>query len=292
MTIGLRAHDFGMHENADRLGLHIEQTVHGPTFVHLAPARCIQDSPSPPDYDRNWAEHTKTALLKHHVSVAILGCHINPIHPDRQERGKELRKFSKALEVVRFLGTDMVCSETGSARADCSYTPETYEPRHFDELVESTGILVEVAAGYDAMVVYEGGQHTLNTFPRIERLLNLFPSDRLGLLFDPVNLVPPAGIPERDGSVRFKPTRDAQERYIRDALDRFADRIRLIHVKDYVMQENGLKSGGIPAGKGVLDWKLVFRLLGEYGVKAPMTLENCPPEDVAFSLAYLDSCRQ
>lgn len=288
-SIGFRAHDWGLHDSVEDLARHLAATRH-PVSVHLALSRCVRQVPDVLSWDEAYAASVRGALGRYGVSVAILGCHINPIHPDPQEREKDLERFRTCLRLAPSFGCTIVSSESGSAKPDCSYTPETYEPAHFDELAASTATLVDAAERYGAIACYEGGQHTLNTFPRIERILKEFPSPHFGILFDPVNLVPPTGIPEADGSVRWKPTAEAQKRFLCDALDRFADRIRCMHVKDYRMQENGLKSAGLPAGQGVLDWALLFRVLDSYGIDVPMTLENCGPDDAPAALAYLDRC--
>ncbi len=289
--IGFRAHDFGMHPSAADLAHQIAGFAK-PTFVHLALKRCVEDARDPKDYDTTYAAQIRSAMEKEGVRIAILGCHINPIHPDPEARKLDLERFSISLRMAPAFGCKIVSSESGSAKGDCSYTPETYEPTYFDELVQSTATLVEAAEKADTIACYEGGQHTLNTFSRIERILKEFPSPHFGLLFDPVNLVPPTGIPEPDGSVRWKPSAEAQKRFIGDALDRFADRIVAVHVKDYRMQEDGLRTGGMPAGKGVLDWALVFRMCEEYGIHASMTLENCGPIDAPAALAYLSACQR
>ncbi len=289
--IGFRAHDFGMHPSAADLARHIAGFAK-PTFVHLALKRCVEKARDPKDYDTAYATQIRNAMEDEGVRIAILGCHINPIHPDPEARELDLERFSLSLRMAPAFGCKIVSSESGSANSDCSYTPETYEPIHFDELVQSTATLVEAAEKAGTVACYEGGQHTLNTFSRIERLLKEFPSPHFGLLFDPVNLVPPTGIPEPDGSVRWKPSAEAQKRFIGDALDRFADRIVAVHIKDYRMREDGLRTGGMPAGKGVLDWTLAFRMFKEYGIRAPMTLENCGPADVPVALAYLSACQR
>ncbi len=288
--IGLRAHDFGLHPTIGDMARHIASFVK-PVSVHLAPRRCIANAPDPLSYDEAYAKKMQMDLAAEGVSIAILGCHINPIHPDKKDRKSDLERFCASLRFSKAFGTNLVATESGSANADCSYTPETYEPCWFDALCESTSLLVEEASRSDVVACYEGGMHALNTHMRLERILREFPSPHFGLLYDPVNLVPFTGIPEKDGSVRRKPSLDAQKRFVSDALDRFGDRIMAMHVKDYRMEENGLKSGGIPAGKGVLDWSLIFRLLEEYKIHVPMMLENCGEADVKFSLEYLASCQ-
>lgn len=289
--IGFRAHDWGMYPSASELAKAIS-SVSRPTFVHLAPRRAILQAPDPRAYTTDYATQIRKEMEEWGVGIAILGCHINPIHPDKEEREADLERFCHALEIAPFFGCRIVASESGSAKADCSYTPETYESRHFDELIESTARIVGSAERSGSLACYEGGQHTLNTPSRIERILMTFPNPHFGLLFDPVNLVPPTGIPEKDGSVRFHPSEDAQLRFIADHLDRYANRIVAMHVKNYRMQENGLKTAGMAADKGVLDWKLVFRMLESYGVKAVMTLENCSPGEAPSTLAYLSACQQ
>lgn len=193
------------------------------------------------------------------------------------------------MRFSRAFGCPVVGTETGSARPDCGYDLRTAEPLYFDTLLRSVERLLTTAERYDAIVALEpvAKVHTICSVERMVHVLEKFPSEHLKVIYDPVNLTPWSGIPERDGSVRAVPTREAQETFFRSAFNAFAHRIVAIHAKDYILDENGVKAGDKSLGTGVMDWELFFSLMDEYHVTAPVLLENQNPMTVDQTIARL-----
>ena len=153
----------------------------------------------------------------------------------------------------------------------------TYEPENFDLCLKTIDQLVNAAETYDALACIEpvSHHHTISTVERARKVSETFKSEHFGFIYDPVNLVPYTGIPESDGSVRERPSDEAQERFFRSAFDAWGSRIKTIHIKDYRLNPvDGTKIGNLMAGTGVINWKLFFRLMDEYRIQVPMSMEN------------------
>ena len=123
-----------------------------------------------------FALRIKEAFDARGVSIAVLGCYINPIHPDIAERKRQLKRFEEHLKVAPILGALMVGTETGSIRPDCSYHPDTAEPENLETLYTSLDRLVEYAAKVGSVVAVEAvaKQNTICTIERMARLSERF----------------------------------------------------------------------------------------------------------------------
>ncbi len=290
MEIGFRAHDFGKFDSVESLASTIE-TYKKRSQIQLALNKVIPSSPKYSEYTPEYISSVRDTLREHGVSVAIIGCYINPVHPDPSIREDHLRRFERNLELHEEFGCRYVGTETGSANPDCSYNPLTFEEENFSLFLSSVERLLRKAEDVGAVVTLEAvsRQHTICSAKRMRRVLDTFRSDNLKVIYDPINLTSWLGIEEEDGSVREKPSKEAVERAVRADLDLLAPDIVAIHAKNYVLDSNGWKIGNKPLMEGVVDWSVIFSLLREYGIDVPILLENLKPSTLKETLLYLDS---
>ena len=287
--IGYRAHDFGSFESAEALGERIESIR--PGCIQLALNKVIPTARPWQEWDEEYISDIAATLHRHGVDIAIIGCYINPVHPDPSAREDHLRRFERNLELHKEFGCRYVGTETGSANPDCSYNPLTFEEENFSLFLSSVERLLRKAEDVGAVVTLEAvsRQHTICSAKRMRRVLDTFRSDNLKVIYDPINLTSWLGIEEEDGSVREKPSKEAVERAVRADLDLLAPDIVAIHAKNYVLDSNGWKIGNKPLMEGVVDWSVIFSLLREYGIDVPILLENLKPSTLKETLLYLDS---
>lgn len=274
LQFGLRAHDFGRY-TAENLADVIAQ--HQPASIQLALSKALTDfTGNTGSMSPGAARHVREALAARDIAISILGCYINPIHPDPVEREKALRKFEEHLRYARDFGCAVVGTETGSLNPDCSWHPETSGDKAFDTLTESVERLVRTAEKTGAIVGIEpvAHQHTVHSVERMAELIRRIPSPALGVIWDPVNLIPLSGIP------------GTQEEFFLEALDTFGERIVAVHLKDFRMTE-GKKDGTLPAGTGELDLPLFIRLLTSRKPGIDVLLENTSPKTVGETLALV-----
>ena len=64
-------------------------------------------------------------LGKRGLHVSVLGCYINPVHPDEAARRREVDRFIERLRYAKDIGADMVGTETGRFSPDMAVTALT-----------------------------------------------------------------------------------------------------------------------------------------------------------------------
>lgn len=289
-NIGFRAHDFGSFGSALALGERVAQTK-SPAVIQLALNKVIPSSRPWTEWDEEYISAVRDDLAKSGVSAAVVGCYINPVHPDEEARKKEVARFRRSLELSKAFGCPVVGTETGSWSSDISYNPGTYTDKVFSVFLRSLEEMVSAAEANGAVCAIEpvAHSHTICSAARLARVLETFPSDHLRVIFDPVNLIPVNGIAEADGSHRAVPTPEAFRSFWNEALDAFGDKIVAFHCKDYVLGPNGLKKGDMPVLTGVFDWKGFFRELDRRGIDKPILLENHNPATLPETIPILES---
>jgi sugar phosphate isomerase/epimerase len=268
LRIGLRAHDYGKlppESLADTLA------AFKPASIQLALAKAFPGAPAPGALNPGYARGIWDIFNRRGISIAVLGCYINPVHPDADEREKMLRRFEEHLRFAGDFDCPIVGTETGSRNPDCSWHPDTQKPETFDLLCASVERLVTCAekCGSIAGIEPVADQHTISTIEKTAKLLELFPSPALKIIYDPVNLIPSSGLTEAQGS------------FFARAFDSFGNSIAVIHAKDFRM-EGGKKSGALPAGTGELDYRSLLALLARKKPGIDILLENGVPETISL----------
>lgn len=269
MELGIRAHDLGtlpMEESAVRIA------ELGLTQVHLAPAKAIsQWNRAAEESQPRLAGKIAEVYRRRGISTAVLGCYIDPVDPDDERRRANLNRFADYLRLAKQFGAPVVGTETGDPAGLGS-------KRAFTTLIEGVGKLLEVAEREGVAIGIEpvAERHTLSTWEKVEELLTRYPSPRLGLIYDPVNIFPGR-----------RPEDMACE--IRGFFERFGDRILAVHAKD-LDYRGGEKAWRLPAGAGELPYQTLCRCIHEYTPEAPILLENTDPATAAAAAAYVRHC--
>ena len=280
LRFGLRAHDFGRFP-AEVLAEKIQ--VYRPASVQLAPSKAFPGIPAEPGYlSPGFARWTKEIFAARGMAIAVLGCYINPVHPDGDELERQLRRFEEHLRFAIDFGCPLVGTETGSLNPDSSWHSGTQDEATFDRLCSSVERLVRIAERCAAIVAIEpvADQHTISSIEKTQALIKRIDSPALGIIFDPVNLIPQAGLGE------------SQAAFFQRAFDAFGSRIVAVHAKDFRFEKGG-KSGTVAAGlgeaegSGVFDFAALFRLLQAKKPGIDVLLENTSPATAAAALAFV-----
>ncbi|MCL2833057.1 MAG: sugar phosphate isomerase/epimerase [Treponema sp.] len=273
IQIGLRAHDYGKlppEQLADILA------DYHPESIQLALSKALDPSPGPGALSPGYARRIQKIFERQNISIAVLGCYINPIHPERDEREKALRSFEEHLRCAGDFGCALVGTETGSLNANCSFHPDTQNEQTFDLFCKSAERLLNCAEKCGSIAAIEpvAYQHTISSIEKMQALIERFPTPALGIIWDPVNLMPVDGL------------RESQQSFFTRTMDAFGDRIMAIHAKDFRM-ENGRKKGDLPAGTGDFDWPVFLKLLIERKPNIDILLENTRPATARSVIAFL-----
>ncbi len=278
LRFGLRAHDFGCFPPeilADRI--QVLGPALGPASVQLAPSKAFPGIPAAPGHlSQEFARRTREIFAARGMAIAVLGCYINPVHPDGDELERQLRRFEEHLRLAGDFGCTLVGTETGSLNPDCSWHPGTQDQGIFDRLCASVERLVRAAERCGSIVAIEpvADQHTVSSIEKTEALIARIDSPALGIIFDPVNLIPQGGLGE------------SQAAFFGRAFDAFGSRIVAVHAKDFRLK-GGRKSEAVAAGSGNFDFATLFGLLQAKKPGIDVLLENTSPATAAAALAFV-----
>ena len=271
IILGTRAHDFGklpVEELAQKIA------EDGVSCVQLALSKAIGGI----DTELNrlspgLANYIGETFHRHHIKIAILGCYVNLIHPDLDTRKNLLNRFKEHLRFARDFGCSIVATETGSVNADYSFHPDNHGEVAFQTLLKSVTELAEEAEKFGVLACIEGvSQHVANSPQRIKRVLDIIPSNNLQVIFDPVNFLSTENYQEQD-------------RIISESFDLFGDKMMSLHAKDFKIEGDQLITA--PAGKGQLNYTLLFKLLKIHKPYIYTVLEDTKPEMLAESMSFI-----
>lgn len=292
LNIGFRAQDFGFFQNPRDLAKTVAE-IKSPSEIHFAFRKIVPEGFA--DW-KNWNEDYIASIAKdfsdYGVHFGVVGINMNPVHPDEEQRKIQVDRFIRGLELNKAFSSHVIGSETGSWTTDNEgFSAMTYEPKVFDIFLRNLDRMLDAAIRYDGVIALEpvAFHHTLSTVERTSYVLEKFNDEHLMLLYDPINLIPQTGIPEKDGSVRQVPSLEAQKAYYTTALDAFSGRIVAMHLKDYILKEDGYKKGNCPALTGVFDTKGFLEEVQKRNINVPILLENLDPKTVRETLKTLDS---
>lgn len=273
---GLRAHDLGRRPAED---LADALAQYHPAAIQLALSKALPpDEAATGSLSPGYARRLRRIFDARGIAIAVLGCYINPVHPDPHKRNQELSRFEEHLRFVRDFGCTVVGTETGYRSTDGSSHPDTDTAETLDLLCHSLERLLRTAEANSAILGVEAvaGKHTISSIEKMTTLLQRLDSPNLQVIYDPVNLIPPTGLTE------------PQETFFRRAMEAFGSRIVAVHAKDFRM-DGGQKLGTLPAGSGSLDYPALFRVLKQQKPWIDVLLEDCSPASAGNALSYLRS---
>ncbi|MCM3537382.1 sugar phosphate isomerase/epimerase family protein [Priestia endophytica] len=271
MNLGIRGHDI---EKNDLEELVEEIEKKGLTSVQLALSKSLDyvntdlGSLSP-----GLAHYVGSTFQKHGIQIAVLGCYINMIHPDKVERRKGLERFKEHIRYARDFGCSIVGTETGNVNAEIFYTTENFKEEPFQEVVESVRELVEEAEKFGVIVGIEAGvNHPIYSSKVMRRLLDCVNSNNLQVIFDPVNLLTIDNYKKQD-------------EIFEEAFNLFGDRMVILHAKDFIVENQMLKPAAV--GKGLLNYDLVMKLIKEKKPFINILMEDTQEPFIDESIVFL-----
>ncbi|RAS81462.1 sugar phosphate isomerase/epimerase family protein [Priestia endophytica] len=271
MNLGIRGHDIEKN-GLEELVEEIEKK--GLTSVQLALSKSLDyvntdlGSLSP-----GLANYVGSTFQKHGIQIAVLGCYINMIHPDKVERRKGLERFKEHIRYARDFGCSIVGTETGNVNAEIFYTTENFKEEPFQEVVESVRELVEEAEKFGVIVGIEAGvNHPIYSSKVMRRLLDCVNSNNLQVIFDPVNLLTIDNYKKQD-------------EIFEEAFNLFGDRMVILHAKDFIVGNQMLKPAAV--GKGLLNYDLVMKLIKEKKPFINILMEDTQEPFIDESIVFL-----
>jgi L-ribulose-5-phosphate 3-epimerase len=271
VRLGIRAHDLGRF-SACKLARRVASG--GFDCVQLALGKALEgvDFSSGVISDA-CADEVREAFRSHKVGIEVLGCYINPIHPDLEVRRSLLNWFKEHLRQARRFGCNLVALESCSLNADHSRHPGNHGEEAFAIFLTSMRELVSEAASYGVVVGIEAvTSHVISSPEKLAVLLDEIPSPHLQVVFDPVNLL------SADNHLD-------QQQVIERSLRAFGDRIAVVHAKDFRMVDRQIQF--CPAGTGQMDYSTILSWLVKQLPSVAILLEEAGPDAAGSSQTFI-----
>lgn len=264
MKIGVRAHDLAKGVSEEELAKTISD--YGFSYLQLVFPKALKDY----SYDDEYVKSLAHRLKEKNLSVAMLGAYFNPVHSDPAVVNKGISNFKANLRIAHLLGHPPVGSETGSYND----SPWTYVPKnHTEEAYVATKKVFRELVSYAEEVgedisIEPAWGHVIYSPEVLERLVKELNSKHVYVTIDLFNLLNADNFVDRD------------EIFL-DALTRFNDRIRILHLKDAVVENEELKQ--VAPGKGGFHYPKMIEAAKRYCPKAILVFEGVGPSDIGKS---------
>jgi L-ribulose-5-phosphate 3-epimerase len=271
IRIGVRAHDFGCLPAGE---LAAKIAAKHLVCAQLAPGKAIAGLTMKPGVlNPGLAFEIGQAFREKGVQIAVLGCYVNPLHPDPATRRSLLGLFKEHLRYARDFGNGLVALETGSVNADYLPHPDNHTESAFQQSLASISELVAEAEQCGVIVGIEPvATHAVSTPQKMRRMLDTIASSSLQVVFDPVNLL------SLDNHLE-------QERILGESLDLFGDRIAIIHEKDFVVKHKEFTC--TRTGRGMLRHDLVMKFAVQQKPGISILLEDANEQTAQECMQFL-----
>ncbi len=237
MKFGLRGHDIG--DSFDEM---IEKAVsNGVEVLQLALAKTLADVDFYKiGYSKELSLKIKNALEENNISVSVLGCYINPVEQDAEGLEKNLVLFENFICYAKDFNAKVIGTETG-----CLDTLEaTRSEENYQFFLKNLKRLVKKAEENDVVIGIEPVSIFTVYSPEImARVLSDINSDNLAVIFDLSNIITVENFME-------------QHKIIDAAFDLPGNRIKVVHLKDFVIEDNKKKFATV--GTGLYDIEYLF----------------------------------
>lgn len=233
--LGIRAHDLGCMSP-----FQLKQTLahYHLDSVQLAIGKAIHSTTDNEELTSELASAIKAYFKPEEITV--LSCYINPSLPNERERRMEIDRFKKFIAFASLLGEGIcVGTETGSMVADCSFHPWNHSEEAFEIFLSSLAELTAYAKQFHVNIGIEPVvRHVVHSPKRVKQMLERVNADNLFIIYDPVNLLTTENY-------------QAQKEQMEECKTLFGEKIKVIHLKDFVIEEEKMKATAV--GRGLLE---------------------------------------
>jgi sugar phosphate isomerase/epimerase len=247
-------------------------------FVQLALSKAIGDiDTSLGKLSPGLANHIAEQFDKQGIRIGVLGCYINPVHPDPVQRRYEIDRFKEHLRFAREFGTTIVATETGDLTTYLHQDAERYEEIGWSILRSTVEELAEEAEKWGSYVGLEPVcTHTLTSPQKMKRILEEVPSGNLSVVLDPCNLFDRTNFDRRD-------------QVIDECFELFGNRIVLAHLKDVTtpFKESDGRPQSVKPGTGMFDTAGFLQKLYTYKPFVDVSIEDTEPHEMNEVIHYL-----
>lgn len=245
--------------------------------------RCVQFNfvsaglPALPDeIPSDLAARIRKAAAGRRIAIAAVSATFNMIHPDAGSRREGLRRLDVIAQACPRLGAGIatLCTGTRDPGDLWRHHPDNDSPAAWRDLLVSMTKALTIADkhGITLGIEPETG-NVVNSARKARRLLDELKSPRLKIVIDAANLFRPGDLPRMTD-------------VLSEAFDLLGADMALAHAKE--LGPDG-HAGGVPPGRGVLDWALYLRLLQQAGFGGPLIAHGFQENETKAALEFLRS---
>ena len=273
MNIGIRLHDTAPGSLKERLAFAKAQ---GFSCAHVAISKIRDDfdmKDAPEKLTAEYAERFRQDFDESGLECAVLGCYLNLADPDPERRARTQEIYKAHLRFAAKTGARVVGTETYANPESRFADPAPQSEEAFRLFMDSLRPVIRCAEETGAVLAVEPvWYHIISTPERAVRMLEELPSDNLQIIRDAVNLISPEQA-------------DRAEDIVRNAVSLLGDRVRILHMKDFVITPEG-KMDACACGLGSMHYEQLLSFAA--GKDLPMTLENTVPENAEEARLHLE----
>lgn len=271
MQLGIRLHDTVDLPFEERLA-----NVHKQGFKcgHLALKKVISEYSVENDaLTPGFAMYLKKQFAKNDLDIAVLGCYLNLANPDKEQLQKIVETYKANIRFASMLGCGVVGTETGAPNTEYLPVPECRSEESLELFIKNVRPIVEYAQDMGVIFAIEPvWRHIVYDPKRARRVLDEINSPNLQIILDPVNLL---GIENYEN----------REAVIDEAIELLGEDTAMVHIKDFVVENNDLKS--VAAGTGIMKYDRLLSFMKKNKPFIHATLEDTNPGNAAFARKYI-----
>ncbi len=271
MQLGIRLHDIKKAPLEERLEIAREQ---GFKCGHLALSKVISEFPTDnAALTPGLAMHLRKLFAKYDQDIAVLGCYLNLTNPNEETMKKTYARYFSNIRFASLLGAGVVGTETGAVNEEYKFEERNHSEEALKTFIERVKPVVKCAEDFGVIFAIEPVyKHIVCNPKRARRVLDEIGSPNLQIIFDPVNLLDTCNYENR-------------EEIFAEAIDLLGDDIAMLHLKDFVVSDTGLKS--VACGTGEMDYENILRFVKKKKPFMHATLENTVPENAVWAREYI-----
>ena len=264
MKFGVRVHDFG-RDDAKILAKKVREF--GFESIHLAVKKTLPGISGNIDIKEKDIENIKEAFKG--IEISVLGSYIDFTTDDDEIWKNHKIEFIAAMRISKPLSALYIGSES-------SYGNISMEDKIslFLKLIERLDDILNEADKYDVYVAMEPvAAHTLYCSEWTGKMLGKLGSERLKIIFDPLNMLTRERV-------------DSQEVLWRECIDVFGKETEVIHLKDGVFPSEG-RHVACKLGDGVMRYEIIAKWLKKEKSDIPIIREEARYEYAKEDLVFM-----
>jgi sugar phosphate isomerase/epimerase len=264
IKLGIRAHDIGkysMNELAERV-----RNI-GFDGVQLVIKKALIEP-----FDSITPKALNNAFDK--PFIMMLGAYFNPLHPNPKEVENGVNFVYDQLRLAHDMGCAFVGTETGSYMGSpWGYMKENHED---DALYEVVAVFKPLSKEAEKLGVYfaiEGAYaHVAYSPKRLKQLYDHLGSPSVKIILDVFNYL----------------NIDNYQHHLEicnEALNLFKDEIVIVHLKDFIVQDQSLKLVGL--GQGLMNYDVMLPMIVKAIPNAYLIFEGVTGPDIISSFQWI-----